>query len=250
MPPKYKRKTYTKKMVRGKPKRAAPVTLSAVTALIKKTNLKQSETKYISKNLTFAAMQHNKLFNAHIWAQPGSTSALAAMPFQGPGDDERNGDRITILGFMMRAVFDVPFDRRETRITVYFVPHNSGQGDPSDRLQLFHNITGSTVSDPIQKKRWPDIVKLGTFRLSNSDNTSSSSFTGSVGSVNTKTIHINRFIKMKKKVYFTADNSITASNLKEYGTLILAPYATRNTLETDDVTLTGEVNVTTYFKDL
>lgn len=234
--------------MRGKPKRAAPVTLSAVTALIKKTNLVQSETKYISKNLTFAAMQHNKLFNAHIWSQ-GSTSALDSLPAQGQSDSGRIGDRITILGFMLRAVFDIPADRRETQIAIYFVPHNSGQGDPSVRTDLFHDITGSTISDPIQTKRWPGLRKIGTFRIRQADNIHNNT-SATLDSKNTKTIHIQRFIKFKTKCYFTKDDSIIPSNLKEYGTLILAPYATRNTLETDDVTLTGEVNVTTYFKDL
>jgi hypothetical protein len=219
-----------------------------VTALIKKTNLVQSETKYISKNLTFAAMQHNKLFNAHIWSETGAVSALDAMPAQGQSDSGRIGDRITILGFMLRAVFDIPYDRRETQISIYFVPHNSSQGDPSARDQLFHDITGSTVSDPVQKKRWPGLRKIGTFRLTARDNVQS--LEGAIASGNTKTIMINRFIKFKSKVYFTKDDSIKPSNLNEYGTLIFAPYATRNTLETDNLTLTGEVNVTTYFKDL
>lgn len=246
MPPKVYKKPYKKKPYRKRGGKT--LNTKGIVSLIKKTTMKQSETKYISKNLDFAAMQHNKIFQAHIWSPTGAVSGLQAMPFQGVGDDERIGDRITILGFMMRAHFDVPRDRRDCKIAVYFVPHNSGQGNPGDRLQLFHNITGATIADPIQNKRWVGIRKIGTFKLSATDN--SYGFNLADGSVQTKTIMINKFIPFKTKAYFTADNSNTCSNLKEYGTICFAPYATRNTLETDNITLTGACNITTYYKDV
>ena len=249
MPPK-SRTVYPKKRRSYKKKASTSMNTAALTKLIKNVTMVQSETKYISKNLAFSAMDHNKIYQAHIWGQTGAAALMGAMPFQGPGDDERNGDRITIKGFMLRAVFDIPHDRRETQIAVYFVPHNSGQGDPSDRAQLFHNITGSTISDPIQKKRWTGITKIGQFRLRASDNSMYAQSTAGNYSINTKTIHINKWIPYNTKAYFVADNSIVCSNLREYGTLCFCPYATRNTLETDNITLTGEVNVTTYYKDL
>ena len=147
---------------------------------------------------------------------------------------------------MIRATFAIAGDRRNTMINAYWLEHNSDNGNPSS--DYFHNVTGSTLVDPVQKKRYPKTYKIGRYSVP----PSTQWYLGSNAEVseNTGTITIQKFIPIKKKVFFNADADNIPTNLKEYGTLLLCPYQNWKTLETDQIITGGDINMTIYFKDL
>jgi len=61
---------------------------------------------------------------------------------------------------------------------------------------------------------------------------------------------------MNKKIFFKADASTSATNLKENGAILAIPYATINTsagagpIPGDNIILSGEMTATIYFKDI
>lgn len=222
---------------------------SNLVKLIKDINISESEMKYKSGTYSVASLNHNEIYEAHLWAFPGSPVALTNIfPGQGTNDGSRIGDRIFAKGILVRAMFQITGDRRNTSIAVYFVPHNSEQGSAGDYNQLFHNVTGSSMMDSLQKKRFPKIKFLGRFRVKPSDQDPT------VGTANTPinsaSIYMKRFIPLNKKLYFKADASTTVTNLEEYGTLVLAPYQNVNTLSTDTLVVNTDIHATLYYKDI
>ena len=154
-------KTMNKKNMIAKKRR------SNLVSLIKQVNLKQSETKYITKALTFSNKAANYLYAVRLWGDP--TVAENVMPTQGLTDANRIGDSIQLTGFKCRFSAQISGTYNQSDITLYFVPYNSDQGDPTDRTQLFHWISGFTALDPIQTKRWPGIKRLGQFKVRATD---------------------------------------------------------------------------------
>ena len=215
--------------------------------LIKDTQIAESEMKYKSGTLSVLNLYHNNVYEWHLWSPPGSAVGLYTLPGQGPTDGSRIGDRIYVKGFQVRAMFQISGDRRNTSIACYYVPHNSEQGSPGSYSDLFHNVTGSSMMDTLQKKKFPGIKFLGRYRVKPSD-------LWQHGALNTPTstasIYVNTFIPINKKVYFKADASTQPTNLKEYGTIVFAPYQNVNTLSTDILSVNCDVHATCYFKDI
>ena len=135
--------------------------------LIKDIQLGQSEMKYKSGTTSLGNALHNNIYQIHAWSSPGTGTNLDIMPAQGVNDTTRIGDRIYIHGIKLRCCFQTVGDRLNTKIKVYWIPHNSEQGDPSS--DLFHNITGSVMVDPVQKKKYPGIKYLGMHRVNPAD---------------------------------------------------------------------------------
>lgn len=217
---------------------------SNLVKLIKDINIKETERKYRSRSVATGGMFHNQIYQYHIWGETGTI--LDCMPHVGTTDSTRIGDRIYLEGFMVRASIAVAGDRRNTKMALYYVPHNSDHGNPSN--DLFHNVTGSTQVDPIQKKRFPKAKLLGLFKVEPSNQWYLGS--NAVVSENVATLTINRFIPIRKKVFFNADADNKPTNLQEYGTLCFCPYQNWKTLATDEVVTGGDLNVTAYFRDL
>lgn len=243
----FKRKSYKKKPIFRKMNAGRLVAnkkRSNLVKLIKGININMAERKYRSRTVESGGMFHNSVYQFHGWGQTGTV--LDCMPFPGTTDSNRVGDRCYIEGIMLRATFAVAGDRRNTILNLYWVPHNSDQGDPSS--QLFHNVTGSTLVDPVQKKRFPKAKKLGTYRIL----PSLQWYLGSNPEVseNTGTITVNKFIPINKKVFFNADADNIPTNLNEYGTLCICPYQNWKTLTTDQIITGGDINMTLYFKDI
>lgn len=218
---------------------------SNLVKLIKDINVNMSETKYLVKSVNTGQLYHNQLYQFHLWGASGTS--FDCLPYQGISDGHRLGDRIMIEGFKVRCLFQIPGDRRNTTIMMYWVPHNSEQGDPSS--DLLHNVTGSTMVDPLQKKRYPGAKFLGRFNVKPRDQYTY--IGGSHGdSLNAAPIYADFWIPINKKVYFKADASVVPSNLKEYGTIVIAPYQQFSTLATDNIVVQANLNATCYFKDL
>ena len=215
-------------------------------SLIKSINIKESEMKYKSASYSFGNLSHNEIYQVHAWSSPGTGNNLDIFPAQGITDGTRVGDRIFCKGIQLRCCFQTVSDRMNTKIKVFWIPHNSEQGDPSS--DLFHNVTSSVMVDPVQKKRYPGVKYLGTHRVKPADihivNTTSTA------SYNNNDITFSHFIPMNKKVFFQADASKKPTNLKEYGTFAFCIYHNFSTLATDVVITGGDVNATLYYKDL
>lgn len=244
----YKRKAYRRKTYKK----------SSLVSLIKSINVKQAESKYKSISVDYPAMVHGNLYKQDIWS-----SSVNLFPGQNSTDSGRLGDRIIAQGIMLRAIFDIPWDRKNCRLKAFYVPYNSDQGNPADYSTFFHNITGESRLDPVQKKRFPGVKYLGTYTI---EPERASYYTYGSGtsapandevSANTGTICIKKWIPMyNKKVFMKADASNQPSNLKENGCVVIVPYATLNTskdgvlLPGDTIVISGKLNATLYFKDL
>lgn len=224
---------------------------SNLVKLIKDVQISESEMKYKSGTYSVQALAHNNIYEAHLWSPtPGSGVTLTQiMPSQGTNDGSRVGDRIFAKGILLRAMFQITGDRRNTSIAVYYVPHNSEQGSPSSYNDLFHNVTGSSMMDTLQKKRFPKARLLGRYRVKTADLHYNTGLTASTP-VNSASIYMKKWIPINKKLYFKADASAQPSNIDEYGTIVIAPYQNVNTLATDVLVVNTDIHATLYFKDL
>jgi len=252
-----KRRNYKPKRKVSKMVSAAPKSRANLVRLIKKIQLGQTEIKYKSRQLSTSAMNHNTITKVTIWDKDAAVLPVSTLPAQGQTDATRLGDRIHAIKFKLRMTFDVPYDRRNTRMKIFYLEYNSDQGDPTDIAQFQHSITGETRLDPIQKKRWGKSLRyLGEYRP---DRNQYPYFTYSAAqsppaadntSANTAPIVVNLEIPLNRKVFFTADGAMTPANLKENGCLLFVPYATINTTSGDNVVISSKGAITLYYKDL
>lgn len=209
-------------------------------SLIKDITLKQSETKYMSKAVAFTNRVHNNIYAIRLWGDTLNESENV-MPSQGNTDGTRNGDSIVASGYKIRYNIQTIATGSQGHYKFFFLPYNSDQGDPLDRVQLTHALTNYLSLDPIQTKRWKGIKYLGK-RFHNATDS---------GPLQ-KTIQGSFWIPIKKKVNFKNDTSNIPTNLKENGLLIW--YYTGN-LDTDQPDSTtqyvSEANfcTTLYYKD-
>jgi hypothetical protein len=228
--------------------------------LIKNINIKQSESKYktLAPSNT-GALNHNSIKALFIWND--SSSGSNAFPAQGTNDGSRIGDRIICQGFKLRMIIDIPFDRRNTTIKLFYLPYNTAQGNPAALGDLFHSLHNSTMVDPIQTKRWPGLKFLGKFQSNNRNiggQGRDGGYQGAAAGVlpadevssQTTQIIINKWLPVNKKINFIADATLQPSNMKEKGVILMMPYATENTVGTDNLVLDCQYTITTYFKDL
>lgn len=219
---------------------------SNLVKLIKDVQVAESEMKYKTGSYSIGNCLHNQIYQVHAWSSPGTGTNLDVMPAQGITDATRIGDRIFCKGIMLRCCFQTVGDRLNTKIKVFWIPHNSEQGNPSN--DLFHNVTGSVMVDPVQRKRFPGVKYLGTYRVKAQDIQFLTS--GTTVSANNNDITFSKYIPINKKVYFNADASKKASNLKEYGTFAFCFYHNQQALATDVVMTGGDINATLHYKDI
>lgn len=256
MPPKYnKKRTYKKKAKVSKMVTAAPKTEKSLIRLIKSISLRESETKYKSRNLEYGTIAHDSIVKIPIWDKDAIAFPESILPQQGLKDNNRVGDRIHGLKIKLRCHFDIPWDRKNCKIKMYFLEYNSDQGDPTNYDTLFHHVTGNSRLDPVQIKRWGKSLRyLGDFRPKdmNASNTlvNSPAPVASVVATNTASIYVNRDIYLNRKIFFTTDGAMTPSNIKENGCLLILPYSTINTTTDDNIVLGMEGAATLYYKDL
>jgi len=210
---------------------------SNLVSLIKQVNLKQSETKYLTRSVTFNNKAANYLFAVRLWGDP--TIVENVMPEQGLTDANRIGDSVQLTGFKCRFSAQISGLYNQSDISLYYVPYNSDQGDPTDRTQLFHWISGFTSLDPIQTKRWPGIKFLGKHKVKAAD----ASVTGDrmlLGSF---------WIPINKKVNFKSDVTVQPTNLKENGLILWTFNAYNNSPDGAVMVTDMRFNTTCYFKD-
>jgi hypothetical protein len=248
----YSKKRYSRKATVSKRVKAAPRSMAKLAKTIKAIQLKEQETNYKTIQPTIGALGHDSIYEFSMWS-----STTSVFPSQGTGDGNRVGDRIYPKGIRVRMCLDVPWDRKNVKVKVYYLPYNSDQGSPTSYGDLFHNVVGNSRVDPIQFKRWKGIKYLGTYKPRDMEAASYNTYGGNEGApsashlaTNTASIYINKFIPINRKVWFLNDASIQPSNLKENGSILLLPYSTINTSTGDNVILSGEGAFTIYYKDI
>lgn len=241
-----------------KKSKVAPKSKSSLVKLIKSVTMKQSETKFKSRDLIYSTMAHDSIVKIPIWDKDAIFQPKSILPQQGITDATRIGDRIMASKIKLRLHFDIPYDRNNVKLKLYFLEYNSDQGTPTDYATFFHNVTGNSRLDPVQFKRWGKYLKyLGDYRPRDNDarlfytyHGNESAPSGATTATNTSTIYVKKDIYLNRKVYFTSDGAMTPSNLKENGCLLILPYASANTSTGDNVVLSMEGASTLYYKDL
>lgn len=216
--------------------------------LIKDINIAEAEMKYKTATVETGVLNHNTVTEFNVWGPTGNVFNI--LPSQGTDDDNRIGDRIYAKGIMLRSQVQLTWDRKSTRLAVYWVPHNSEQGSP--HADLFHHISGMTLLDPIQKKRFPKAQLVGIYKTDANDQ-STGSYGGTIGTPNAndqKVIFFKKYIPLNKKVFFKDSEGATPTNLNEYGTFCLAPFDKTLNYYTDNLILSGTLNATLYYKDI
>lgn len=203
---------------------------------VRKVLLQTTEGRYKSRSLDGTTFNHDTLTELKIWDE----STLGIFPVQGLTDGERLGDEVYVTGIMCRMVFQIPFDRRNTKFKMWYVPYNSSQGNPSTKTEFMHTVSNNVMVDPIQTDRWRGVKYLGMFKCSSVDQEPAAQ---------DKTVIIKKWIPIFRKVTFQQDgSSLPCSGLTERGSLIVAPYDSINTLTTDTVINNSECAFTLYFK--
>jgi len=221
---------------------------SNLTKLIKDIQLGEAEMKYKTETIETGVLNHNSVTEFNCWGPTGNVFDI--LPKTGNTDEQRIGDRIYAKGIMLRAQVQLTWDRKSTKLAVYWVPHNSEQGAPS--TDLFRNVSGMTILDPLNKKQFPKAKYLGTYKTEANDQ-STGNYGGSIGTPQAndqKVIFFKKFIPLDKKVYFKANGLTTPTNLPEYGTICLCPFDKTLAYSTDNLILSGTLNATLYYKDL
>lgn len=209
-------------------------------SLIKRVTLKQSETKYRTYNYTQPGAQtHNNVHSFHLW-DAGASGSSVIWPGQGTSDADRIGDSLFAVGIKLRMYFQIPSNRKNVTIKLWYLPYNSTQGDPTTYNDFFHNKTGIGLIDPVQTKRYPMLRYIGKFRLYSRDVTDSAD-----GS-----ILVNKWIPIGRNINFNQDISYLPSNLPENGRILYLAYDTYTTVATDNVISRASMAATLYFKDV
>lgn len=212
------------------------------------------EKKYRSASINFATgtdlsvnlppWPHNILQRIDLWnLTPGAgTAGLRLFPTQGLTDGNRIGDEIYATGISVKLMFNMPPDRRTTNMKVWYVPHNSVQGDPRVKTNFFHGIINNVMLDKVQTDRWPGLKYLGLFRNSDPDNVTATAH---------GQLYMKLWIPLKRKITFITDgDQITARGLKDIGTLLFAPYDKINTSENLDTCINNfQGEATLHYKD-
>lgn len=222
-------KRYTKKLTR-----AAPIALSDTKKLIKSVILKTAETKYKSLSIPKAELFHNV---------PNSlgTNIMSVMPSQNDTDGGRTGDEIYTQGFKFRLMFGSKHDRPNVTYRCFVVKYqNDLSGWANDYNKFFHNITGNSLLDPVQYKRFK---VLKTFKL-RSKGTSME-----VGEAGKEFVRTKEFwVPLRKKLKFTADAENKIANMPEDVNIIVCAYDAYGTLITDNIAYCQGA-CTLYYKD-
>jgi len=209
--------------------------------IVKQTVMRQAETKYVSTGQIITSCYHNIGKKIAVWE---GTTTTSIWPSQGDGERERVGNEIQTTGIMIRGAFEVPHDRRNTKFKLWLVEHNSQQGDPSVRTNLQYNTNNNGMLDPVKKNVWGrGLTYLGQYKCQSADQ--------NTGTMEDKTILMKRWIPFKRKIRFLSDGSkVPVGGCKENCFLVLIPYDSYGTLETDIIVTTADVSFTLYYKDV
>lgn len=195
-----------------------------------------------TKRLDYAGGTDNVYHNTGALGTPNSMmlNRTDKLPAQGDGDSGRDGNDIYGVGWTIRIQTRFPWDRLNTKLKFWFLRVPKGYNPASSYTNMFDNITGNVMLDPIDKDR---VHVLTSFVAFLKDINPAQS-----GSVKDATTYHKVFIPLKKTIKFWDDGAQDNSMPYDYF-ITYAGYDTTGTLPTDVVATTQIWSRFTY-KDL
>lgn len=183
-------------------------------------------------------VNHNRLFRFNIFSNNNPDVNKHPVPSQGNGDGQRNGDEIYAKGIKLRMCLTNGTDHHNAKWRFWLVEWNTVQGDPCVYDNMFHNVSGNLMLDAIQTDRFR-ATKIGDYRYRSTDISPS---------VNGE-ILVSKWIPFKRKLCFTADDSIViAKGMKEALTIVGVCYDSQNTSQ--EISIGGiTCHATLYYGD-
>lgn len=217
----------------------------ALVSLIKKTVMKQAETKRAQASLVIAPMYHNTPYvpATNLLFCPATTTIPGLM-------DTREGDEIQAIGISFRFLFMTYADRPNVTFKIWVIKtpaYDASRGVfPYTYNTWFDARTSQFVLDEINKENI-SVVKQMTFKPPVSDTSQESG-----AALHETSFARKMYVKLNRKIKYQ-DAGVSAnppeSNPKDYTyQLLVAAYDTYTTLPTD---LAGKMlfQHTLHFKD-
>lgn len=193
----YKKKISRKKTYKNKKiSRKKTFRNKNLISLIKKVSLKNAETKEGSiQTGNDIGLYHNNIrvlvnsvgaeFNP-LFTQQGSGDPMGA------NNGNRIGDKITVRGLLIKAMFELPFGRSKTHFKIFLV--KKARGDTLDRATFFKGDTDNKMLDQINTERFTIVAaKYFTITAGNSGATGANVAgepTGTTGGQGTRIIKL------------------------------------------------------------
>ena len=182
-------------------------------------------------------------------AQSTVEHLLPPMIAQGDENYQRNGREIYSTGFRVKGLFDIPFDRRNTKIKIYLTETNSASGAlPTDLFHTGDGTTGNIMLDRINRERFPNTKLLRTLRVKSRDLYIERGELTDAGS--NATVYYDFWIPWRRKLNYNVSGGFSPiSGCKEQLGLTYVFYDAAQTLTTDAVATRCEQLVSFYYKD-
>ena len=153
MPPtKKNNKSMRKKQNRNKKNKKQTMSVAKVAKIAKKTMIKQVESKRVDYGYARFAAYHNGGTTGINGCPIYFLTDTAYLPMQGTGDSQRIGNDIYAIGWTLRFQINIPSDRLNTKFRVMVLRVNKGYS-VSGYTNIFDNITGNIMLDPVDKDR-------------------------------------------------------------------------------------------------
>lgn len=218
--------------------------------LIKRVALSLAEAKRKDASFKFnegtgSAWYHDTpyVLQLHSTSDPVCMTSIGG----GTGEGQRNGNEVYSIGFRVRGTTSIPYDRRNVIYKMYLLEYNSNQGVPNDPTQLYRNVTGNDMLDPINNDRFPGLKHIRTFRVKSRDLLSAPIVMGAQAYA---TIYWNIWVPFKRHLrYNTTSVAAPVSGAKENLILLMVGYDSPDTATTSAIGLHHNQACTWYFKD-
>lgn len=242
------KKTYKKKYTPKKNYKA--LTVRKVKTIAKKTAIasipprKHHLTFQFTNSLSTVSLYHDNLYIYDL-KTPANTSGIFGINESTSStntSDYRLSDIIYTTGMRYRGVFQIPYDRRNLIMKMWLVEYNSIQGAPSTYDEFFDNVSGNSLLDSIDHKRFrPKLLFKGS--VSPKDRLDASS---------DATILIDKWIPFKRTIKYSdgVDGNVVMGGCKEALALVVTFYDTISSSSTTDVICNNNENlITLYYRN-
>lgn len=181
---------------------------------------------------------HNFPIKVTIIDNQNPTSGNQPLPDQGDRDDQRNGDEIYAKGIRLRIQLENDPSRHNNTYKMWMIEQNTSQGDCCVPTQLFHDVTGNNLLNPIQTDRW-SATYLGSYRTKARD----------LDGTKKSDVFVNKWFPLKRKLKFVKDDTTSvARGMKEQLYLVIVGYDSHDTVG-DTLIGNFRVSSTLYYSD-
>lgn len=221
--------------------KVVPKSKANMVALIKKTVLKQNETKNIYSDLGKVELYHNAGSPAsgrinHITV--GFDSSVN-MPSQGVSDIQRIGDSIILRGIKVRLMLGHKKDRTNVQFKIVVI-RCEASNYPNTIAQMWDNQTGNIMLDSLNTDRFKVVYNKNIKSFGDQYVFSDTAI------LREKTLFHKFYIPLNKTIKFTADGGKDYNGPKHY--LFVYAYDAYGTLITDNIAY-FQAYSNLYYKD-